>query len=130
MIIGVDFGMKNIGLAYATDTLAVAWQTVPAKEFVSFLRSLITEKLITEIVFGYPLKNENQSTKTSSRVDQLIEMLSVEFPSIKSVKIDESMTTQIAVQILRNNGYSPQSIEEKKDSESARIILQSYLDEI
>jgi putative transcription antitermination factor YqgF len=41
--------------------------------------------------------------------------------------IEESLTSQMAEHNLRQQGYSSKSIEEKIDSESARVMLQEYI---
>ena len=129
MILGVDFGLKRIGLAIADekDSFSVALTTVENDRLMAEIIKVIEDKRVSKIVMGYPLNGSGQEGFIALMTKTFMGKLQEKFPDIEFILIDESMSTKIAIQHLRSLGYSAKSIEEKKDAEAARVILDAYL---
>jgi len=76
-----------------------------------------------ELLIGYPLGIDLKPTQMSIEVDKFISELEIEI-KLKIIKWNEVGTSKIAQSNLRAKGNKKGNI----DSESARIILQEYLD--
>ena len=116
-ILGVDYGTKNIGLAWSDTTLGVVLpfgivKTVPA------LIKLITDEKVTAVVMGFPLGlsgGENANTKRIQAAGFEIQKatgLTVDY-------FDERFSSQAAD--AAGGGVS-------RDERSAMIILEGYLE--
>jgi putative Holliday junction resolvase len=131
MILGVDYGHKNIGLAITDEyeKLALILTTVRYKDSLSKIKDLVSQKNISKIILGFPQKGDMSEGNIATQVRKYSDLLksTIETP-IDIILLDESLTTQLAVQNLRRLGYDSKSILEQKDSEAARLILQTYLD--
>lgn len=130
MLLGIDFGTKNIGLAISDDTqkIALALPSIDYKNRSIKLERLIEKYNVDICIVGYPEKTGNNAGRVTLLVDKFLEEIKAQFPNLNTTKIDESLSTAMAKSSLREQGYSSKSIEKLKDSEAARIILQSYLD--
>ena len=116
-ILGIDYGTKRIGLAWADTTLGVVLpfgivKTIPA------LIKLITDEKVNAVVMGFPLGlsgAENANTKRIQQAGFEIQKatgLTVEY-------FDERFSSQAADAAAGNVS---------RDERSAMIILEGYLD--
>lgn len=126
MIIALDYGTKRVGLAVTEDTERIAVASTPLhyKEEATLFESLdeIIKKYAPKIVvLGLPLGNEEKPTQMSHKVKQFAQKLKETF-GVEIVFWNEVMTSRAASQFVKNDKSG------KLDSESARIILQEYLD--
>lgn len=126
MIIALDYGTKRVGLAVAEDTqrIAVASTPIHYKEEAILLKEIdnIIKKYTPQIiVLGLPLGNEDKPTQMSLKVREFAQKLKETF-GLEIVFWNEVMTSRAASQFAKNDKSG------KLDSESARIILQEYLD--
>lgn len=130
MILGIDFGLKNIGLAITDDSekLALALRTIDNKNAAENIVALIKEKNITQIVLGNPIKGNGEKGFVTQMMDGFISKITESLPKIPVHLIDESMTTNAAINELKQQGYSYDSIQKMKDAEAAKFILQSFID--
>jgi len=130
MILGIDFGLKNIGLAITDDSekLALALRTIDNKNAAENIVALIKEKNITQIVLGNPIKGNGEKGFVTQMMDGFISKITESLPKIPVHLIDESMTTNAAINELKQQGYSHDSIQKMKDAEAAKFILQSFID--
>jgi|SRR3989304_4739189 len=126
IILGIDFGLKKIGLAYSDETALVA---APFKtkyirsldDALTFLIQLKQEIKFEKIVLGYPVSVINKETI----IMKLIKKMQAELQEKINVPVelwDETYSTKTAE-------YQAQGRKRANaDSEAARIILQEYLD--
>lgn len=122
-ILGVDFGTKNIGLAWTQTELGVVlpYGTITGKDRIEMLlklTKLINEERINKVVFGLPLTLEGEECLNTKRVRDFAQELK------EKIKVpidfyDERLTSFGADQM----GGSV-----SRDEKAAMIILQDYLE--
>lgn len=125
-ILSIDYGRKRIGLAQSDNNLSIAFpiQTITSQNSDKLFEILLDKLSSIKpdlILIGYPLGNDFKPTQMSIEVDEFIKKLS-SFINIEIIKWNEVGTSKIAMQNLRSTKNR------NIDSESARIILQEYLD--
>ena len=131
LIIGIDYGLKRIGLAYAETPLFIAHPlaTIRNNELFSYLTDYNKNKTINKIVIGEPKSLDGTSTDITEIVHQLKKKLENNFPKIDVVLYDERFTSKIAMQSMVIGGVKKKERRKKGniDEISAVIILQDYL---
>jgi len=134
-VLGVDFGMKRIGLAVSdpTRTIASPLATVkrragkrpPLKQIAETAR----EWDVRHVVVGLPLElsgNENEwCAEVRDMGHKLAERLGVDVSFV-----DERMTSVRAERAVRSVGLSREKLRDKGriDAGAAQLILQAWLD--
>ncbi|MBI3109704.1 Holliday junction resolvase RuvX [Candidatus Daviesbacteria bacterium] len=118
--LGVDFGLKRIGLARSEGTIASPWKVIEGSSFYNLLQQLQKEaSLFDKIVVGLP---EGKMAKLVKRLVKLLRASGFEV-----AEADETLSSQIAVsQMVKLN--VPRKKRLVNDAYSAAIILQDYLD--
>ncbi len=132
-ILGIDFGLKRIGLALSDPLLTFSYPYTTIMNDNSFwnkLKSIIEEKNVTKIILGYPLRNNRTKFDISDNVLEFKTKLINRF-HLEVILWDERYTSEIAKQIVINSGIKKSKRKDKGllDKNSAAIILQEYLDE-
>lgn len=131
--LGIDYGDKRIGLAISDELgmFAKPINMISNKKpevAIESIKSLIKSENINFIVIGLP------DTGRKSEVNQVnvIKTFGNKLKDGINVPLEywnESFSSIEGVENLKAKGYKSKSnIEKKLDSESARIILQGYLD--
>lgn len=125
-ILAVDYGRKRIGLALSDDDEFLAFRiTHLSANTFDRLFALLVKKIIEVnpkiLVVGYPLGIDLKPTQMSLEVDEFIKAL-MENTKAQIVRWNEVGTSKMAQKNIRT------STNKSIDSESARIILQEYLD--
>jgi len=131
-ILGIDYGLKRIGLALTDplETFAYPFKTIPNdKNLLNELEVLIRGKNIEKIILGIPSGNNNKNSLIFNRIKSFKEHLNRKF-SIEIILWDEAYTSVIAKQrvIESVNKKSKRQDKGLLDRNSAAIILQEYLD--
>ena len=123
--LGIDFGLKNIGLSIAEGPLAEPLsQTKYTKieKLLDFLNQLIQEQTITAIVLGIPDNGKMvEKIKDFANKLQALTHLPIFFQ-------DETLSTQEAKLKLRQ-AHAPLKKRRQDHVIAATHILQSYLDD-
>lgn len=132
-ILGIDFGLKRIGLALTDPLLTFAYPftTIFNDNFLwENLKTIIEEKNIKKIILGYPKENIQSQKNISEHVLEFKKKLSERF-NLEIVLWDESYTSEMARQIVMESVTKKSKRRDKGllDQNSAAIILQEYLDE-
>jgi len=123
-VLGVDFGQAKVGLAVADLETKIAFAFKNLENNVDLfdnLQQIVTEKEIGKIVLGVT-KYGNQEDELKKDFGKKLELelkLPVEYHN-------EMFTTKMAQNNLKESGAK--NIGKIDDSESAKIILQSWLD--
>lgn len=140
-ILGIDFGMKRIGLALSDEMKILA---SPLKTFQAFRKMEETiEALVKElkqhevdrsyeleaIVVGFPLKMSGNMSLISDEVNIFVKALE-EAISIPIIKWDERLTSVLADRAMMEGSFTRKKRTQKLDELSAVIILQNYLDSL
>lgn len=136
-ILGIDFGLKKVGLASADSEIKIA---LPGdiiyysskKELLEKIKKVITEKEIKKIVIGLPLSFDFSETEMSKKARDFGALLEKEFDlpiyfqnEISSSKQIENMDFEMNRKVKNRK---PKQIKDV-DNRSAALILESYLAE-
>jgi putative Holliday junction resolvase len=133
-VLGLDVGTKTIGVA-ASDAFGWTAQGIETirraenneeKDF-SRLDELIKEYEISTVVVGLP-KNMNGTIGPSGEMCQLFAKKIEERTNIKTVLIDERLSTVAAERMLISADVSRKKRKKVIDKMAAVMILQGYLD--
>lgn len=124
--LGIDWGQSKIGLAMSDNEtrMAFAYKVLKNdKDLLQKLLKIVKENNVEKIVIGKPthLNKSNFSEKVEKFGELLNNKLKVEI-----VYLNEMFTTRMAQSNLIEQGIK--DISKNDDAESARIILQEWLD--
>ena len=131
-IIGIDYGLKRIGLA-VTDPLQIfasPLTTVSPAEFDKFITDYLKSDTVDAFVIGYPVQMNNQPSASVTYVNPFIKKLKKTYPDKHIYLADERFTSQMAIRTMIEGGVKKKDRQDKSmvDKISASIILQSFLD--
>lgn len=126
MILALDYGTKRVGVAVSedTETIALALDAViytSYEELMQKIGELIKKYSPTTLLLGLPLGNEEKPTQMSNQIKEFALDLEEKF-AVPTKFWNEVMTSKMAGRIVKDNRKG------NLDSQSARIILQEYLD--
>lgn len=120
--LGVDFGLRRIGLATSDGELATPFKVLEVKSLkdaVLKLEQVIREGEFDQVAVGLP------EGKMGQTVRGLINKLQKR--EIDVIEVDETLSTQNAVAMMIELNI-PKGKRKINDAYSAAIILQEYLD--
>jgi putative Holliday junction resolvase len=131
-IIGVDYGLKRIGLA-VTDPLQIfasPLTTVSPVEFDNFIIEYLKKNEVDAFVIGYPVQMNNKPSESVIQINPFIKKLKKTYPDKHIHLADERFTSQMALRTMIDGGVKKKDRQDKSmvDKISASIILQSFLD--
>lgn len=121
MLLGIDFGFKNIGLAVADNNFISPLKVIGNSSKVMFTIVEICKKLkIGKIIVGLPDGEIVPAVKNFARELRIASRLPVIFQ-------DESLTTQdaLAKMILIGKRQKPRR---QKDAVAAALILENFIE--
>lgn len=120
--LGIDFGLKRVGLATSEGQIASSWKVVEVSSFddsiIKMIRIIKAEN-IDQVVVGMP------EGKTGKLVKKFIKRL--QDKNVNAAETDETLSSQQATQLLVEIGI-PKKKRTTNDATAAAIILQNYLD--
>ncbi len=127
---GVDFGRKKIGLAIS-DPLGMAHPLGTEKvtglhNTVETILGVVKEKEVSEVVLGYPLKQDGTVGEMALEVEKLAELLKRE--GLQVVLLDERFSSERAIRSLHIMGKKKGKNKKDIDMMAAALLLQEYLD--
>ncbi|AAF38349.1 Putative Holliday junction resolvase [Chlamydia pneumoniae] len=135
--LGIDYGKKRIGLAYAAEPLLL---TLPIgnieagknlKLSAEALHKIILSRNITCVVLGNPLPMQKG---LYSSLQEEVSLLAEELKKLSTVEIilwDERLSSVQAERMLKQDcGLSRKDRKGKTDSLAATLILTSFLDSL
>jgi putative Holliday junction resolvase len=131
-IIGVDYGLKRIGLA-VTDPFQIFASpliTVNQEEFYKYINDYMKKNEVEAFVIGYPVQMNNKPSESVIYINPFIKKLEKTFPEKQIYLADERFTSQMALRTMIEGGVKKKDRQDKSmvDKISASIILQSFLD--
>lgn len=127
--LGIDFGLKRIGLAISDENNKIAFGlTTLENKGLDDLR-LNIERLIErygvgKIVIGFPNNMNGTPGYLSKELSKVVEILK-SIPNIEIIMWDERLTSVEGERIAREMGKKDRNLIDKI---AATLILQSYLD--
>lgn len=130
-ILGIDYGVRRIGLAISDPTkfLATHFGVIDQKHENAFTRiqEIIHENNIISLVIGMPFHMNGKESDLSTRVRAFSEKLLANI-NIPIYFLDERLTSKISEAYLFESGIKKKKHKDKIDEGAAAIILQDYLD--
>jgi putative holliday junction resolvase len=108
--------------------LASPLQIVPSGELPSFLRRLVNEQDVREVVVGVPRTLGGEVGFQASRILATLDALKQDFPGVRFVEWDERLTTRIAAAGSRRRRGSSKKKPVRVDHLAAARMLQEYLE--
>ncbi len=134
IIIGLDFGLKRIGIALAHSSLpfavpATKMMTLPKEEATvnALLELLKSYGTVEKIVMGLPLLLSGQEGEMCQKVRSFAALLEAKGGK-EVVLLDERLTSKQAETLLTERKMNRKERAAKVDVTSATLILQTYLD--
>ena len=131
---GIDFGMKHIGVALSDETRIIArgyetvnWNGVDDSWALNRICEIIKEMNVTALVIGRPTRTDGERSETQEKAEEFgaeLEKRSGLTPEYK----DERFTTVIASRYLHDCNVNAKKQKKVIDQVAAEIILQEYLD--
>ncbi|MCG3176100.1 MAG: putative pre-16S rRNA nuclease [Candidatus Omnitrophica bacterium] len=131
-ILAIDLGDKRIGLAIS-DPLGYTAQGLETLEnkgvdrTVAALKSLCSERGVTEIVIGLPVNMDGTEGPKARLTREWMDRLARE-TGLGVASWDERLTSRQAGRLMIQEGLSRQKQKQKSDQLAAILILQGYLD--
>ncbi len=128
-ILGIDYGMKKIGLAFGDSEARVA---VPldvvanaGEQTLRVFSERVKKEDIDVIVVGVPLSTgghhgPEQLERTRGFINELVQVVHVPV-----IEVDESYTTSESIRLQREEGSTAQ-----EDALAAMLIVQAYIDQL
>lgn len=131
-ILGIDFGLRFIGLAISDELGIIAkplgkYEIKHNESDKEFFSNLIKKWNVKEIVIGNPLHLDGRESEGSKKCSEFADWIKKNF-SVEPVLWDERLTTIQAERVLKDSGMGWRKRKNLIDKLSAVIILQSYLD--
>jgi len=119
--LGVDYGLKRVGLAIARSNLKIAHplKTVSTSNSIDEIKSICGQENISEIVVGIPRSLSGDDTEQTELTYKFIEELNQNL-DFEVKQQDEAGTSARA----RELGATKENI----DAVAASVILQDYLE--
>lgn len=122
--LGIDFGLKKIGLAMSAGELASPWQIIDVRNFtdaVEKISRIIVDGDYNKVVVGLP------EGKTGKNVAGFVNALGKR--GFKVDIADETLSSQKALETMIETGIRRRK-RHHEDAYSAAEILQNYLDSL
>ena len=131
-ILGLDFGLKRIGVALAEDDgrVAVPLRVIERKSEifdVNDIIALVKAYDVKRIVVGLPRSKDGSIGRQATEVLAFVETLS-NHVSIPVDTWDERLSTVAAEALLLDAGLDRAKRKGRRDAMAATVILQGYLD--
>jgi len=131
-VLGIDFGLKRIGLALTDPLLTFAYSLdtyMNDKNFWKKFEEIVKQNEVKKIIIGMP--NEDRNKNLAASIKSFIKRIEEKF-HIEVITWNEEFTSVIAEQMII------QSVPKKKkrrdkgliDKFSAAVILQEYLNSL
>jgi len=133
-ILAVDYGKKNIGLAYC-DELGITIQPMPSlpnrglKDLIRNLKTAIQSMDIRKLVLGMPINMDGTRGDSVVQMEQILEMFRAKL-EIPIQGVDERLSTVEATEIWNAMSRKQQKKYRTVDSLAAALILERYLKEM
>lgn len=135
-ILAIDYGKARVGIALSDESRKLATRldiikNINEQIFIQKLLDVIQTNNVDTLVIGIPTDAYGNKTAMGDIIKKFSEKVSEELKKVGIKEIiyrDETLTTHEAYDNLMNLGMTHERIKTILDSESARIILQEYLD--
>lgn len=132
-ILAIDFGLKRMGLAVGNTVLRSVNPIQPINrkklaDDLNAIQNFIEEYDIQKIVIGYPLNMDGSQSEMTANVEHFANFLKKHI-DIDIEFVDERLTSFEAFEMLKPIQPDLKKRKKSKDSISAMVILNSYLEQ-
>ena len=129
--LGVDFGLKRIGLSITDQEKIFAFplKTIENNNAFNFFKDFFLKEEISKLIIGYPKRFSGDDSDIESSIKIFITKFKKQFPEIEIERFDERFTSKLATKAIISSGLGKKKRSDKSliDKVSAAIILQDYL---
>ena len=108
--------------------IASPLQVVPSRDLPSYLRQLVDEQDVREVVVGVPRTLGGDVGYQARRILATLDALKRDFPGVRFVEWDERLTSRIAAAGSRSRRGSTKKKLVRVDHLAAARMLQEYLE--
>jgi putative holliday junction resolvase len=115
----------GVALSDPGGVLATPLDVVPSGDLPEYLRRLVDERGVREVVVGVPRTLGGEVGYQASRILATLDALKREFPGVRFVEWDERFTTRLAA---GGRGMGKKKGAGRVDHLAAAGMLQEYLD--
>jgi putative Holliday junction resolvase len=129
-ILSLDYGRKNIGISISDTTKSIAFIRESIKndqKAKQKLENLIQDENISQIVIG---KNQNINPNFDLNTEAKEFLKKINLKNITITTVNEDFSTFEAINKLKKSGLKEEEILKLKDSASAQVILEKFLQTI
>lgn len=126
--LGIDYGIKRIGLALGSDAEKIA-RAFKIIHNIKELDDIVPAKNVGAFVVGWPLQPDGTEGETCAQVKLFCNRLKEKF-GLPIFFVDERLSSKKSEEYLRDTLFM--RADKRKnilDAESARVILQEFLDQ-
>jgi putative pre-16S rRNA nuclease len=106
--------------------IASPLDVVPSEDVSAYLRRLVDERGVREVVVGVPKTLGGKVGFQARKILVTLDALKREFPGLRFVEWDERLTTRLAAAHGRKRGARKQRV--RLDHLAAATMLQEYLE--
>lgn len=127
IVLGIDYGERNIGIAFGRNGLVSPIKTVPGKnlqEALNEICKIVIFNKVTKIILGLPVDHEGKETVQSKKTRQFSKFLKIRLKRPVQF-VDEYGTSAESLEESINFGI-PQKRRKVIDHYSAAAILKNY----
>lgn len=132
-VLAIDYGDKKCGFA-STDALHIAREPLGVlrhdgrdEVLLAHVEGLLAERGISTLLVGLPLHMDGTPGKRAAAVAAFVARLKARFPALDVQQWDERLTTKEAEARLRALGRKGRAIRVERDSWSALVLLDDWL---
>lgn len=133
-LLALDFGGRRVGVAlsdeekkfaYAEETLAYENE----KDLLAQIKRICQTEDIEKIILGWPLNLAGKKTPQTDIVEKFAEKLK-KYLSLGCEFQDERLTSKMSYNLFQEKNKKSKVSKNQINAQSARIILQDYLDRL
>lgn len=130
-ILGIDFGLKRVGLALCdpTETLATPYGTIERttrERLFADIAATVEREGVEAVVVGLPLGLDGRDTESTRQARNFAESLARRF-GLPVHLADERLSSAEAEASLKETGLCSRKRKKVLDSQAAALILQGWL---
>ena len=132
-VLGLDYGMRRIGVALSDSARIVATpiETIEVqsdKEGLRRVRELVAEHKVGVVVLGHPIHMDGGRGELALAAEGFAARLRAQVPGLVVELKDERLSSQEAERAMRAGDLHAKRRKEMRDQLAAQLILQSWLD--
>ena len=133
--LGIDFGDKRVGIAISDFNKEISFprdflEFKSSKGLINQIRDICEREQIIKIILGLPIQMDGTFGERAKITKNFFDKLKESMPKIEVEFFDERLSTEYAVKALHAQGIKAKDQKGKRDTLSAQIILQNYLNSL